>query len=128
MTMRAALYARVSTDEQSCDVQLRELREACARRGWTIAAEYIDEGISGAKGRDQRPAFDRLLKAVTTRKVDVVCAVAVDRLSRSLPDLVGFLGELQACDVNLFLSRQGLDTSTPSGRALFGMLSVFAEF
>ena len=88
----------------------------------------MDDGISGAKGRDRRPGFDRLHKAITRRKIDVVAAWSVDRLGRSLQDLVGFLGELNGAGVDLYLDRQGVDTSTPAGRALFQMLGVFSEF
>ncbi len=123
-----ALYLRVSADDQTVDMQRRELLAAVERHGWTVAAEYCDEGISGAKGRDQRPAFDRLLKDATRRKFDVVAAWSVDRLGRSLQDLVGFLAEIHAAGVDLYLERQGLDTSTPAGKAMFQMLGVFAEF
>src|SRR5215831_5809148 len=126
--MRVALYLRVSTDDQSVENQRRELLATAARRGWSIVGEYADEGISGAKGRDKRPAFDKLLKAVTKRQVDMVAAWSVDRLGRSLQDLVGFLNELHAVGCDLYLERQGLDTSTPAGRAMFQMLGVFAEF
>jgi DNA invertase Pin-like site-specific DNA recombinase len=85
-------------------------------------------GISGAKGRDHRPGLDRLLKGVARREFDMVAAWSVDRLRRSLQHLVGLLGELHAKDVDLYLHQQGLDTSTPSGRAMFQMLGVFAEF
>lgn len=125
---RVALYLRVSTGEQSVDNQRRELLETAAHRGWQIIGEFSDDGISGAKERDKRPAFDRLLKLVTRRKIDMVAAWSVDRLGRSLQDLVGFLGELHAAGVDLYLERQGVDTSTPAGRALFQMLGVFAEF
>jgi DNA invertase Pin-like site-specific DNA recombinase len=125
---RAALYLRVSTGEQSVENQRRELLATAERRGWEVVQEFADEGISGAKGRDKRPAFDRLLKLVTRRKIDMVAAWSVDRLGRSLQDLVGFLGELHAAGVDLYLERQGVDTSTPAGRALFQMLGVFAEF
>ena len=126
--MRVALYARVSTDGQSVNAQLAELHEIADRRGWEIAHEYADKGISGAKGRDQRPALDAMLKAATRREFDMVAAWSVDRLGRSLQHLVNGLSDLQAADVGLYLHKQGLDTSTPSGRALFGMLGVFAEF
>jgi DNA invertase Pin-like site-specific DNA recombinase len=89
---------------------------------------YRDEGISGARGRDKRPGLDALLKGVARREFDVVAAWSVCRLGRSLSDLIGLLGELQARDVDLFLHQQALDTSTPSGRMLFGMLGVFSEF
>jgi DNA invertase Pin-like site-specific DNA recombinase len=125
---RVAVYARVSTDGQTTENQQRELHVAVERNGWTIAAEYIDHGISGAKGRKDRPQFDALLRAVARKEVDVVAAWSVDRLGRSLQDLVGFLSDLQAKNVDLYLHQQALDTSTPSGKAMFGMLGVFAEF
>jgi DNA invertase Pin-like site-specific DNA recombinase len=119
---------RVSTDDQTVENQRRELMVACERRGWRVAAEFCDEGISGAKGRSQRPAFDRLHRDMVRGKFDVVAAWSVDRLGRSLQDLVGFLGEVHAAGVDLYLDRQGIDTSTPAGKALFQMLGVFAEF
>ena len=125
---KIALYCRVSTDGQSTENQLRELRAAIARHGWTIVAEYVDRGISGGKGRRDRPCFDALLRGVARREFDLVAAWSVDRLGRSLQDLVGFLGDLQSKKVDLYLHQQGLDTSTPSGKAMFGMLGVFAEF
>jgi len=123
-----ALYARVSTDGQSTENQLRELRAAIERNGWTIVAEYVDHGVSGAKGRRDRPRFDALLNGVARKEFDMVAAWSVDRLGRSLQDLVGFLGDLQSKKVDLYLHQQALDTSTPSGKAMFGMLGVFAEF
>jgi DNA invertase Pin-like site-specific DNA recombinase len=118
----------VSTDGQSTENQLRELRAAIARHGWNIVAEYVDHGISGAKGRKDRPRFDALLHAVARKEFDMVAAWSVDRLGRSLQDLVSFLGDLQSKKVDLYLHQQALDTSTPSGKAMFGMLGVFAEF
>ena len=91
-------------------------------------AAYEDAGVSGAKGRDKRPGFDRLMMAVARREIDMVAAWSVDRLGRSLTDLLTFLTDLHAKGVDLFLHQQGLDTSTPSGRAMFQMLGVFAEF
>ncbi len=88
----------------------------------------MDQGISGAKGRDKRPAFDRLCTAATRREIDVVMAWSVDRLGRSLQDLVVFLGDFQASGVDLYLHKQGVDTTTPGGKALFQMMGVFAEF
>jgi DNA invertase Pin-like site-specific DNA recombinase len=126
--MRVAIYARVSTDGQSVNAQLAELRDIAGRRGWEIAQEYVDKGISGAKGRDQRPALDAILKSATRGEFDTVAAWSVDRLGRSLQHLVGVLGDLHAAGVGLYLHKQGLDTATPSGRAMFGMLGVFAEF
>lgn len=125
---RCALYLRVSTDSQSVENQRRVLQEVAERSGWIVVGVYADEGISGAKGRDQRPAFDDLLKAVARREIDIVAAWSVDRLGRSLSDLVAFLGDLQARGTDLFLHQQAIDTSTPSGRMLFQLLGVFAEF
>jgi DNA invertase Pin-like site-specific DNA recombinase len=125
---KVALYARVSTDGQSTENQLRELRAAVARHGWTIVAEYVDSGFSGAKGRRDRPRFDALLHGVARKEFDMIAARSVDRLGRSLQDLVGFLSDLQSKQIGLYLHQQALDTSTPSGKAMFGMLGVFAEF
>lgn len=126
--MRAAIYLRVSTGEQTTENQRRELEAAAAARGWTIVATYSDEGISGAKGRDKRPGLDAMLKDATRGRFDVVMSWAVDRLGRSLPDLIGTLQGLHGAKVDLFLHQQAIDTTTPAGRAMFGMMSVFAEF
>jgi DNA invertase Pin-like site-specific DNA recombinase len=125
---RAAIYLRVSTREQTTENQSRELLEVAARMGHTIVATYEDNGISGSKGRSGRPALDRLLRDATSRKFDVIMAWSVDRLGRSLQDLVAFLSEINALGIDLYLHRQHLDTRTPSGRAMFGMLGVFASF
>lgn len=125
---RAAIYARVSTDSQTVENQLQALQDIAARSGWTVVQVFTDEGISGAKGRGQRPGLDALLKAVARREVDLVAAWSVDRLGRSLSDLIGFLSDIQASGCDLFLHQQALDTSTNSGRLLFGMLSLFADF
>jgi DNA invertase Pin-like site-specific DNA recombinase len=129
MAKRVALYLRVSTgDGQTIENQRQALEEMAARAGWQVVEVYADEGISGTKGRERRPAFDRMLKAALRRKFDMIAAWSVDRLGRSLQDLVAFLSELKAAGVDLFLHQQALDTSSPSGRALFQMLGVFAEF
>ncbi|WP_447986855.1 recombinase family protein [Nitrospira sp. Nam74] len=125
---RVAIYARVSTDGQTTENQLRELRTAAKRSGWEVVEEYIDKGISGAKKLEARPAFDAMCKAMARREIDIVAAWSVDRLGRSLQDLVGFLGEAHAKRVDLYLHQQGLDTTTPAGKALFQMMGVFAEF
>ena len=127
-TKRAAIYARVSTDGQSTENQLRELRQVAKRSGWVVVNEYIDKGISGAKGRDQRPQFDALCKAGIRREFDVVMAWSVDRLGRSLQHLVAFLDEIHAKGVDLYLHQQGIDTTTAAGKAMFQMCGVFAEF
>jgi DNA invertase Pin-like site-specific DNA recombinase len=126
--VRAAFYLRVSTDGQTTENQRRELEATASRAGWSIVAVYEDAGISGTKGRDQRPGFDQLHRAITRREIDVVMAWSVDRLGRSLQDLVAFLGELRAVGCDLYLHQQGVDTTTPAGRALFQMMAVFAEF
>ncbi len=129
MMKRAVIYARVSTTNgQTPSNQIGRLREVADKAGWEIVEEFVDRGISGTKGRDKRPAFDRLCKAATRREIDVVMAWSVDRLGRSLQDLVAFLGDLQAAGVDLYLDRQGIDTTTPGGKALFQMMGVFAEF
>jgi DNA invertase Pin-like site-specific DNA recombinase len=125
---RAVLYLRVSTIEQTTANQERELRVIAGRMGWEIGKVYKDHGISGAKGREKRPQFDALCRDAAQRKFDVVMAWSVDRLGRSLQDLVGFLSELHALRVDLFLHQQGLDTTTPAGKAMFQMMGVFAEF
>jgi DNA invertase Pin-like site-specific DNA recombinase len=123
-----ALYLRVSTKGQSVANQKRELEAVAERSGWRIAAIYEDAGISGAKGRDKRPGFDRLLRDATRRQFDLIASWSVDRLGRSLQDLVASLGELHALGVDLYLHQQAVDTTTPAGKALFQMLGVFAEF
>ncbi len=97
--------------------QLRELEAVAGRLGWEIVARYVDAGISGAKGRSERPALDAMLKAVIRREVDLVAAWSVDRLGRSLQELVGILSELREREVDLYLHQQGLDTGTPSGES-----------
>ena len=128
MTKRVALYLRVSTDAQTVENQRLELLSVADRLGWIIVEELADEGFSGAKGRDQRPGFDRLMKMVARKEIDLIACWSVDRLGRSLQHLVSFLGEINAKGVDLYLHTQGLDTSTPAGRAMFSILSVFAEF
>src|SRR5262249_15539165 len=125
---RAVLYLRVATTDQTTANQERELREVASHMGCEIVRVYKDHGISGAKGRDGRPQFDRLLRDAAQRGFDMVMAWSVDRLGRSLPDLVSFLSELHPLPIDLFLHQQGLDTTTPSGKAMFQMLGVFSEF
>jgi DNA invertase Pin-like site-specific DNA recombinase len=125
---RAVFYLRVSTLDQTTANQERELREIAARMGCEVVKVYKDHGISGAKGRNGRPAFDALCRDAARRQFDVIMAWSVDRLGRSLQDLVGFLSELHALGIDLFLHQQGLDTTTPAGKAMFQMMGVFAEF
>ena len=128
MSKRVALYCRVSTsDGQTVENQLRDLKLAGERLGWDIVATFLDEGISGAKGREKRAGLDALMKGVTRKEFDMVASWSVCRLGRSLQHLVSLLGDLDARGVDLYLHVQAIDTSTPSGRAMFGMLGVFAE-
>ncbi|MBX3334651.1 MAG: recombinase family protein [Nitrospira sp.] len=125
---RVALYARVSTDGQSVENQLGELEAVADEEGWHIVQRFVDKGISGSKGREGRPGFDALHKGIVRREFDLVAAWSVDRLGRSLQDLVTFLNELHSKQTNLYLHKQGIDTTTPAGKLLFQMLGVFAEF
>lgn len=116
--MRVALYARVSTNkDQTVETQLLALREWAAGRGHEVVAEFVDEGISGTKGRDKRPGLDALMKAATLGKFDMVGVTALDRLGRSLPHLVG-----------LFVRNLALDTSTPAGQLMFNVMGSLAQF
>lgn len=128
MGKRVGIYLRVSTKDQTTENQLRELRQVAERAGWEVVQTFEDAGVSGAKGRDKRPGYDALLKAVARREVELVAAWSVDRLGRSMQDLVAFLEDLRGHGADLYLHQQALDTTTPSGRALFGMMAVFAEF
>ena len=125
---KVAIYLRVSTDGQTTENQRLELESVADRAGWDVVEVYEDQAISGAKGRDQRPAFDRLCKDATQRKFNLVAAWSVDRLGRSLQHLVPFINELQALKIDLYLHQQQVDTTTPAGKAMFQMCGVFAEF
>jgi DNA invertase Pin-like site-specific DNA recombinase len=125
---RAAIYLRVSTSSQTTENQLRELRKVAAQRAWQVVDTYEDRGISGSKGRDARPAFDRLHKDAARGKFDVVLAWSIDRLGRSLHHVVAFMAELGNLEVDLYLHQQAVDSSTPAGRAMLSMCGVFAEF
>lgn len=125
---KVAIYARVSTDKQSCENQLIELRAVAERMGYEIVSEYLDEGISGAKSRQDRPALNAMMKAATQRKFDLVMCWSIDRLGRSLQNLVEILNELQSLKVDLMFLQQGLDTSSASGRMMFSVFGALAEF
>lgn len=128
MSLKAALYLRVSTTDQTTKNQRRELTAVAKRQGWNVVQVFVDEGISGAKGRGQRPGLDAMLRGVARKDFELVAAWSVDRLGRSLQDLVSLLAEFHAKKVDLYLHQQGLDTTTPSGKAMFQMLGVFSEF
>jgi DNA invertase Pin-like site-specific DNA recombinase len=123
--MRAAIYARVSTQDQTPDNQLLPLRAFASARGWD-AVEYVDHGVSGAKER--RPSLDAMLKAARGRKVDVIAVTKLDRLARSVHHLLAVAKELESLGVNLVVLDQAIDTTTPSGRLLFHVLASVAEF
>src|ERR1700722_12555481 len=125
---RAALYVRVSTDKQTVENQVAVLTKIAKARGWTIVQTYSDAGISGAKGRKDRPALHQMLKDAQRHKFDVVMAWAIDRIGRSLVDLLGTIETLKACSVDLYLDQQAIDTTTPSGRLMLQMTGAFAEF
>lgn len=125
---RVAIYARVSTSNQTVENQIYELREIANRQGWQIVAEFSDSGISGAKGREQRPAFDQLLKRATRREFDLIMVWAIDRLGRSIQHLVGFVNEIQSIGVDLYVHQQAIDTTTASGRMIFGIFSALGEY
>ena len=125
---RAALYVRVSTDRQSVQNQIESLTAIAEARGWTVAETYQDAGISGAKGRRDRPGLDRMLKDASRGKFDVAMAWAIDRVGRSLIDLLGTIQTLEACGVDLYLDQQSIDTTTPMGKLIFQVCGAFAEF
>ena len=126
MNKRVAIYARVSTDKQTCENQINELRSIAERMQYIIVDEFIDEGISGATS--SRPALDALLKSATQRRFDMVMCWSIDRLGRSLQNLIEILNELQSIKVDLFFMQQGLDTSTSAGRMMFSIFGALAEF
>jgi DNA invertase Pin-like site-specific DNA recombinase len=125
---RAALYLRVSRDSQTTENQRLDLVKAAEASEWEIVDVYRDHGISGAKGRDQRPELDRLVKDATARRFDVVMAWSLDRLGRSVDHLVSLLKELEALRLDLYLHKERIDTTTPMGRMLFHICGAFAEF
>ena len=126
---RVALYVRVSTAKgQTTGSQKRRLREVARNSGWTVAKIYEDTGISGARGRDRRPALDELLKDATAREFDIVAAFSLDRIGRSMQHLVSFLGEIRALGIGLYVHDQHLDTSTPIGEMIFHVAGAFAQF
>jgi DNA invertase Pin-like site-specific DNA recombinase len=125
---RVVIYSRVSTDKQTVDNQLDTLREVSERNGWSIVGEYSDIGISGSLGRKDRKQFDELLKDGNRKKYDCILVWSIDRLGRSLTDLVSFLNDIQSKYIDIYIHQQGLDTSTSTGKMMFQMCSVFAEF
>ena len=125
---KAVIYSRVSTNEQTVENQLRVLREVAEKRGLEVVREISDEGISGAKGRDERQGFDELIKGSVKNEWDIILVWDVSRLGRSLKHLVSFLEDIQSAHCDMYIHQSGIDTSTASGKMMFGMLSVFSEF
>ena len=128
MENRCAIYTRVSTEDQTTQNQILELKEIAQRKGLTVVSEFTDEGVSGAKGRDKRTGFDNLIKGAIKKDFDTILVWSVDRLGRSLQDLVSFLNEIHSVDCDLYIHQSGVDTSTPAGKMMFQMCGVFAEF
>ena len=126
--MRCSIYSRVSTNNQTTDNQVQVLREVAKLKGYTIVGEYTDEGISGAKGRDVRTGFDTLIKDATRKKFDIILTWSVDRLGRNLSHLISFLNEIHSVDCDLYIHQSGMDTSTPMGKMMFSLVSLFADF
>jgi DNA invertase Pin-like site-specific DNA recombinase len=125
--MRVAIYARVSTTNgQSPEMQLSDLREYASRRGWEVFAEYVDNGVSGAK--ESRPELNRLMADAHRRRFDVVLCWKVDRFGRSLKHLVNTLADLDSYGIAFISLRDNLDLSTPSGRLMFQIIGAMAEF
>src|ERR1700682_6531926 len=124
--MLVAIYGRVSTLEQNASMQIDELRAYCARRQWEIAGEFIDSGVSGSK--ESRPALNRLLVDAKRRKFDTVLVYRYDRFARSLRQLVNALAEFDALGIHFVSLHEGVDTSTPNGRLVFGIFASIAEF
>ena len=125
---RVAIYARVSTTQQTVQNQLDALREVASRSGYSIVEEFVDEGISGAKGRVDRPALDRMLRDCAKRRFDMVMVWDISRLGRSLQNLIEVMNELQSLKVDLFFVQQGMDTSTASGRMMFSVFGALGEY
>jgi len=124
--MKAAIYGRVSTTAQNTNLQMREVRQFVQRRGWQIAEEYIDKGISGSK--EKRPALDKLMSEAKRRRFDAVVVYRYDRFARSLRHLVNALEEFRALGIEFVSIHEGVDTSTPNGRLVFGIFASIAEF
>jgi DNA invertase Pin-like site-specific DNA recombinase len=124
--VKVAIYSRCSTADQNVNLQLDELRDYCKRRQWGIFAEYTDEGISGSK--ESRPALNRMLADAKRRRFDCVLVYRYDRAARSLRQLVNLLGEFEALGIAFVSLHEGVDTTTPAGRLVFGIFASIAEF
>ena len=125
---RAVIYARTSTSSQTVGNQFAELRDVAVQNGWRITLELTDNGISGSKGRDQRPAFNELIQRATRREFDVVMVWAIDRVGRSIQQLVDFINELQWLGIDLYSHQQAINTATPAGRMVFSLFSALGDY
>ena len=123
-----AIYVRVSTDKQTVDNQLSDLRKSALRNDWNVVKEYVEKPVSGSYGRDKRPEWDTLLKDVNRKLFDGILIWDISRAGRSLQHLVQFLDDIQSKNIDLYIHNSGLDTSTPTGKMMFQMVGVFAEF
>ena len=126
--LRVVLYSRVSTAKQTTANQTIELRQVCSRNNWNIIREITDNGISGAKGRSERPGFDELHKIVSRKDADMIVVWSLDRLGRSTVDLANFMGELETKNVSFYSHTQSIDSRTPSGKMSFAIFAAIAEF
>jgi len=125
---KIAIYARVSTDKQSVENQLNELRTVANRMGYVIIQEYVDKGISGAKSRVDRPSLDLMMKDAVRGRFDMVMCWSIDRLGRSLQNLIEILNELQSVKVDLYFLQQAIDTSSPMGKMIFSILGALGSY
>jgi DNA invertase Pin-like site-specific DNA recombinase len=126
--VKVAFYIRVSTSDQTTDNQLRELQQVAQSRGWSVVHVYKDEAISGAKRREQRPALNEMMNAASRREFDLVAAWSVDRLGRSLSDLLRTADDLRALEIELYVHKQAVDTTTPTGRLTYQILGAVSEW
>ena len=128
--MKAVIYTRISTSDkgQTVDNQLRILREVAEKKGYEVVQELSDEGISGAKGRDEREGFNELIKGAIRKDFDIILCWDISRLGRSLKHLVSFLEDIQSAKCDLYIHQSGVDTTTASGKMMFQLLSVFSHF
>ena len=125
---KVCIYCRVSTSQQHISNQLQILREVANKNGWEVVKEYCDDGISGTHGRDKRPAYNEMLEDTNRKMFDGILVWSIDRLGRSLKDLVSFLNDIHSKDTDLYSHQQAIDTSTPTGKMMFHLISVFSQY
>ena len=125
---KVCLYVRVSTQTQTTENQIQALREVAERSGYEIVKIYSDDGISGSKGREDRPALNQMMKDAVNRQFEMVMCWSIDRLGRSITNLIEIMNELNELKIDMFFSQQSIDTQTSSGRMIFGIFSSLASF